>query len=124
MGCFSSKDDGGHNNNNRNAPQAQEAPKTGGGYKPTKIDMSEIMGMGRPAEPVTTEVPAGFPAAPEKPSKEGVDPSNEDAYKAFMKKRLRYETWENSLTLYRMRLAENNNTAAEAIVARLKTDGF
>jgi len=41
-----------------------------------------------------------------------------------MRKKLRYETWENSLTLYLIRLKENNMTACEGIIARLKSDGF
>lgn len=39
-----------------------------------------------------------------------------------MRKKLRYETWENSLVLFRMRQKDGNFEACEQIVQRLKAE--
>jgi len=65
----------------------------------------------------TQDVPHGFPAAPDKLTT--FPGGDENAYKEWMRQRMKYEQWENSLTLYKMRERDGNKEACAQIVERL-----
>lgn len=103
MGCGSSTED--------NARPAPVAAKRTGGYTPQKIEVPMAQG------PDYSKLPPEFPPAPDKPTFDG---GSEDEYKAFMRKKMKREQWENSALLYQMREKDGNADACKAVIERLK----
>jgi len=114
MGCVLSDNDNGANNAAPPPPAQQTAPKP----REPSMDLDAILNMNK----VKTDapLPAGFPPAPEKMDK--FPGGDEDAYKAWMRKRMKFEQWENALTLYRMREKDGNRDACQQILERLNDD--
>ena len=93
---------------------AEEAPpQQTGGYKPTNYNFDDIL-----APPVENTIPDNFPTRPPEPVFDGN--GGEDEYKEYMRKKVVYDQWENSLTLYNMRLKDGNMEACEAIIQKLQ----
>eukprot|EP01124_Arcella_intermedia_P000182 TRINITY_DN10092_c0_g1_i1.p1 TRINITY_DN10092_c0_g1~~TRINITY_DN10092_c0_g1_i1.p1 ORF type:complete len:113 (-),score=29.07 TRINITY_DN10092_c0_g1_i1:109-447(-) len=109
MGCGGGKEE---------EPEPTPPPKATPTTAPKKeMDLDAILNMNK----VNTQtIPEGFPPAPEKLTQ--FPGGDETAYKDWMRRRMKYEQWENSLTLYRMREKDGNTEACRQIIDRLKTE--
>jgi hypothetical protein len=70
--------------------------------------------------PDLTNVPSEFPPAPVIVAYTAGGSENE--YKAYMASKYKYEKWENSLILYKMRENDGNTEACKGILERLNAE--
>jgi len=110
MGCGTSAED------DTPAPAPTPTPVTNAPKK-KELDLDAIMNMNKVN---TNQVPIGFPPSPEKLTT--FPGGDENAYKDWMRRRMKYEQWENSLTLYKMREKDGNTEACKQIIERLKIE--
>eukprot|EP01125_Pyxidicula_operculata_P000318 TRINITY_DN10373_c0_g1_i1.p2 TRINITY_DN10373_c0_g1~~TRINITY_DN10373_c0_g1_i1.p2 ORF type:complete len:114 (+),score=45.19 TRINITY_DN10373_c0_g1_i1:41-382(+) len=110
MGCFQSNDE----------EEDEQPQQPSRGYTPTPkadMDLDAILNMNKVD---VNNLPDGFPPAPKKTDK--FEGGGEDEYKEWMRQRMKYEKWENSLTLYKMREKDGNTEACQQIVERLNAE--
>eukprot|EP01124_Arcella_intermedia_P024924 TRINITY_DN4321_c0_g1_i1.p1 TRINITY_DN4321_c0_g1~~TRINITY_DN4321_c0_g1_i1.p1 ORF type:complete len:883 (-),score=257.47 TRINITY_DN4321_c0_g1_i1:80-2728(-) len=72
------------------------------------------------------EIPEGFPPAPPRPAANPPaltqSQNSKESYKAWMKKKMRYESWYNALQAYRLREAEGKASICHNIIEALRAE--
>jgi hypothetical protein len=70
--------------------------------------------------PTNAGPPDCFPPAPQKPAlRQG---HSEAEYKEFMREKMRFESYENACTLYRIKEKNGDQAGMEAVVNRIKNE--